>query len=507
MFQAGRGKYTDAKIAEKVTNVIAKFSNILNTKLFKGYLKGVDKHVAKVVADTDTTSVKYGEIFKGIDILKTPLGEMIPKAITNTRNHLSTTFRNMNEKAQESAIWSLSYKLTESKSALNKLPKETRELIQKQHDFIKDLLRDFRCIENAETRADIFDIITFNKDSVAQMTPERFNTARKELVKLIGSDKNIDTFSELLGEMQSSILGKVLNNDLIEAGLKSDAQDIASKLPDKTKIKEMIKELLDGLNKGVTKENYVDAVGKLDMTEFINAKTIPLKLEDVPDIMKEVSKAAQGAAAAAKLAGKAAGTDADSLAGALTKIDMLTSPKAALNGLTDMVNNMDEKAYQEFLSSTPFRGWEKESVVKIIQNISKVWDNIPKEHFKGIMGSIVKQFNENPDKTIEALKSGAIMKMFATPQLKKALAAAGITWTVFTAVMTYIVSSWLAELQLRAGRLGVKKAMDDLEDYRYYANVIPEPQAVEEIQAQNTTPETTATPTAEHSNLLAKFKK
>ena len=122
------------------------------------------------------------------------------------------------------------------------------------------------------------------------------------------------------------------------------------------------------------------------------------------------------------------------------------------------------------------------------------------------MGSIVKQFNENPDKTIEALKSGSIMKMFATPQLKKALAAAGITWTVFTAVMTYIVSSWLAELQLRAGRLGVKKAMDDLEDYRYYANVIPEPSAVEETQ--NIAPETVTPPeTSENPNLLAKFKK
>ena len=413
----------------------------------------------------------------------------------------------MDEKAQRSAIWQLSYNLSGYNSSLKKLPQEVRQLLENQQEVINRILWNFEYVKNAETRADIFDIITLNKNSVAQMTPERFNTAREELIKIIGDEKNIDTFSELLGEMQSKLINNVLDNDLIEAGLKSDNQNTVSELADKTKIKEMIKELLDGLNKGVTKENYIDAVGKLDMTEIINAKTIPLKLEDVPGIIKDISQAAQGAAAAAKLAGRAAGTEAGSLAGALSKVDMLTSPKAALNGMADMIKAMDEKAYQEFLSSTPFRGWEKDSVVKIIHNISKVWDNIPKEHFKGIMGSIVKQFNENPDKTIEALKSGAIMKMFATPQLKKALAAAGITWTVFTAVMTYIVSSWLAELQLRAGRLGVKKAMDDLEDYRYYANVIPEPSAVEETKAQSTTPETTATPTAEHSNLLAKFKK
>lgn len=412
----------------------------------------------------------------------------------------------MDEKAQRSAIWQLSYNLSGYNSSLKKLPQEVRQLLENQQEVINRILWNFEYVKNAETRADIFDIITLNKNSVAQMTPERFNTAREELIKIIGDEKNIDTFSELLGEMQSKLINNVLDNDLIEAGLKSDNQNTVSELADKTKIKEMIKELLDGLNKGVTKENYIDAVGKLDMTEIINAKTIPLKLEDVPGIIKDISQAAQGAAAAAKLAGRAAGTEAGSLAGALSKVDMLTSPKAALNGMADMIKAMDEKAYQEFLSSTPFRGWEKDSVVKIIHNISKVWDNIPKEHFKGIMGSIVKQFNENPDKTIEALKSGAIMKMFATPQLKKALAAAGITWTVFTAVMTYIVSSWLAELQLRAGRLGVKKAMDDLEDYRYYANVIPEPSAIEETQ--NIAPETVTPPeTSESPNLLAKFKK
>ena len=88
--------------------------------------------------------------------------------------------------------------------------------------------------------------------------------------------------------------------------------------------------------------------------------------------------------------------------------------------------------------------------------------------------------------------------MFATPEIKKALNIAGISWVAFTAVMTYVIESWLAEIQLRAGRLGVKSAMDELQDHRYYANVIP---------TENSAPAETPAPVATENNLLAKFKK
>ena len=118
------------------------------------------------------------------------------------------------------------------------------------------------------------------------------------------------------------------------------------------------------------------------------------------------------------------------------------------------------------------------------------------------MLAMVKQFNENPDKFMEAMKSGKIMKIFATPEIKSAIAAAGISWTAFTFVMTYMIESWLAEIQLRAGRLGVKTAMDDLQDYRYYANVIPEKgvagsEPVKQVDVE----------TADKKDLLAQYKK
>ncbi len=508
--QAARGKYTKAKITEKVTNVMAKFTKLLDTKLFKGYLKGVEKHVAKVVADTDTTSVKYGAILEGIDVLKTPLGEMIPKAIGNTRNHLSKTFREMSEGEQWSTLYRMGEDLKKSKSNLDVLPKEAKEVITKQQDFIDNILKNFRSIENAETRADIFDIITLNKNSVASMTPERFNTARDELIKLIGDEKNMDTVCELLGDIQNKLISKVMNNDIISkaVGSQDELGDLGAKLADKDALKDIMQQLLEGLKSGVTHENYGKALEAVDITEFINAKTIPFKLEDAPALIKDISQAAQGAAATARLAGKATGADSGKgILSVFGKLDMLTNPKEAMNALADSIKAMDDKTYIEFLQKTPFRGWEKESVVKIVQNISKVWERIPKEQLKGIMGAIVKQFNENPDKLVEALKSGRIMKAFATPQIKSALAAAGVTWTAFTAVMTYAISSWLADMELRAGRLGVKKAMDELQDHRYYANIIPTETATPSEAVAPPEPQISQVQPTTNSNLLAQYKK
>ena len=62
--------------------------------------------------------------------------------------------------------------------------------------------------------------------------------------------------------------------------------------------------------------------------------------------------------------------------------------------------------------------------------------------------------------------------------------------------MTYALESWLADMQLKAGRLGVMKAMESLEDPRYYANIEPtEQQKSEKITNTDAT-----------SNLLDRYK-
>ena len=132
---------------------------------------------------------------------------------------------------------------------------------------------------------------------------------------------------------------------------------------------------------------------------------------------------------------------------------------------------MSDDDFFDLIMRTQFKQFSKEQCINSLNDIAKVWDNIPKEECKKIIGTMLKEFNENPDNFVRMVKDGKIGDIFATPQIKRALSIAGVSWTVFMAAMTFVVESWLAEMQLRAGRLGVKMAMDDLKDPAYYANI------------------------------------
>ena len=116
---------------------------------------------------------------------------------------------------------------------------------------------------------------------------------------------------------------------------------------------------------------------------------------------------------------------------------------------------------------------DKKSAIEILSNFEKIYDNIPKEELKKIFGAAIEEFNKNPDEFVKLVKEGNIGSVLLTPELKKALKIAGISWVTFNIVITYALESWLAELQLKAGRLGVMKSLEDLDDPRYYANIEP----------------------------------
>ena len=58
-----------------------------------------------------------------------------------------------------------------------------------------------------------------------------------------------------------------------------------------------------------------------------------------------------------------------------------------------------------------------------------------------------------------------------TPELQNTLVIAGVSIPALSIALTYAVEAWLANLELRAGRLGVMKSLEELEDPRYYANI------------------------------------
>lgn len=78
--------------------------------------------------------------------------------------------------------------------------------------------------------------------------------------------------------------------------------------------------------------------------------------------------------------------------------------------------------------------------------------------------------------------------------IKTALVAAGVSWTAFVAIATYAIESWLADMKLKAGRLGVMNALGNLKDSTYYADI-------ESTGIQTDIP----TPVSNETNLLKKL--
>ena len=121
-----------------------------------------------------------------------------------------------------------------------------------------------------------------------------------------------------------------------------------------------------------------------------------------------------------------------------------------------------------------------------------------------IWTQIVKEFQEHPDEFIKLVQSGGIKNILFTKGLQRALVAAGISWTAFSIAITYAVEAWMADMQLKAGRLGVMKAMEALDDPAYYANIEPT------VTSKQVTPQQTSSANQagqnNSSNLLAKFK-
>ena len=95
-----------------------------------------------------------------------------------------------------------------------------------------------------------------------------------------------------------------------------------------------------------------------------------------------------------------------------------------------------------------------------------------------------------------------------TKALVNTAAAMGITWVALNVLLTWAIQSWLADLQLKAGRLGVMKAMESLDDPAYYADIEPaEKKSVQTVPInKNVKPAQPKYVAQAQSNLLDKYR-
>ncbi len=193
---------------------------------------------------------------------------------------------------------------------------------------------------------------------------------------------------------------------------------------------------------------------------------------------------------------------------------------------------MSDVEFQDWMDRIHFSSMDKATMLKIIPNLEKIVNNIPQERIQKVMSSLWTEFQKHPDEVVKLISSGRIVEIFMTKSLINTAVALGISWTALNIALIWMIESWLADMQLKAGRLGVMKAMESLEDPAYYANIeqvaAPKPASgtVKNAQAKTEVSETsleTGTPANNDSalnsetslkpdepvkgNLLDKFKK
>ena len=108
----------------------------------------------------------------------------------------------------------------------------------------------------------------------------------------------------------------------------------------------------------------------------------------------------------------------------------------------------------------------------MLDKLEKICKNFPTDQAKQEFAKLFNAVAQNPDKAMYLLKNHPekFSQLFRSDILNQALLTAGISWGVLTTILTYMLESYFASMQKDAGRLGVMKAIDKLDDYRYYAD-------------------------------------
>lgn len=531
--QIKKGKITGGKVLEKAINFFSKSSEKLQSKWFKKYLSNVEKNIPYKVGGTNVKYKPAATILKEINLQNDSVFDIISKAYKNLQNS-TTELRKIPEYEQFKQIYSFRKTI---KSYLMLKDKNTAEKVDKVLEQIN--------IANPATRADMLDIL-LNPKNIKNMSKENYDKAYSALRKIIDNTigrEKIDKFYSNIHNAFKEIELDDFKSNII--GLLNDIPELKTKIPQE-KVEKAFKtldELINGNNEAIFNNTINKQIDNLfshkNVTEAINTleqisnelKNIPeilnknpelnnmlnmLKTKEIPinaDIIKELKKFNIEINPETK---SLRINDAlNILSKTKDKIKAFTikdiyqnipkdiiNPKKSLQSFKTHIESLTDEQFAQQMGNIGFSSIDKETMMKILPKVEKILDNIPKEEMQKIWTTLITEFNEHPDEFIKLVKTGKIGNIFITPGLKNTLAALGISWTVFTLAITYAIESWLADMQLKAGRLGVMKAIESLNDPRYYANI----ESTESHKEPSTANTNINANSNLNSNLLARIK-
>ena len=479
--QVARGKITPAKLLDKITSKLGSGSNIMKKKWFKKYLGNVEKNITNVVNNVDTKKTIWtpsgkiqldmkpiGAILKDVDLQKDPITKVFSKVLENTNMSLEK-FKKLSNEDQVKYLYMLKDSV---RSSVEKIPNYDSSKID---NFFSVMINGNSYSSGAhikmtpQLRTDVIDLLLNPKNIPTQ---ERAEQAFKTLTMATGEEfaNTVAIFRPVFDQAKEFATNKNVQETI--ANLKAKIAETAQKADGRFPLNEKYISLL---KKVIGEEKFNECLSpgtQENIRIFLNntKNQAIVKPDEPPDIVGiPTAEALKLAEAATNRVKSATFKDAFNLLPA-----KLTNPKKALAEFKTSIEKMSPEKYEEFADfQLRMSSMDKETLLKIIPKIEKILENLPKEELDKITSKLVQEFNEHPDEVLKLLSSGKITNIFITPELKKALVVAGISWTVFSVAMTYAVEAWLADMQLKAGRLGVMKAMESLNDTAYYANIEP----------------------------------
>ena len=511
VWQLAHNKISAASAVDWVTKKLANASKFLKSKTFKKYLNAVAEKVPHKVGNVELQNKPLAALIQGIDFNNDKIGEIGAKLAKNL-NISSEQFRYMNNFEQIALIERIEKSInnlaavadvesTNFKPALDKIKLVFSELKSEKY--------------SSKLRADMFDIMIKNTDRVSRMSDSDFNAAISKFVDI----------------------SYLLNKESIDYMVKSWSMAPLDKIP--PQMQDFVKRFrynyrvdgqqVDVWNPKGFKKAIADSISKNDVVlvyKYIDdifgtiAEKFPYTLKEIPEGLDNIIEFFQTNAGRnadyARIAGMVEG-EAAAQASAnrpfQSLFKKLSEPKEYLSTLKNKIEKMTDAEFQAHADSRHFSSMDKKTMLNVLSNLEKIFDNIPKDELNGIKNAMLKELKEHPDEFMKALRTGQLPAAFLTDGLVKAAAAAGISWTVLNIALIWAIQTWLADIQLKSGRLGVMKALEALDDPAYYANIIPDSKAVNTYSSASSpqtevSDQTSVIPVApQNGSLLDKFKK
>ncbi len=139
--------------------------------------------------------------------------------------------------------------------------------------------------------------------------------------------------------------------------------------------------------------------------------------------------------------------------------------------LANFTDSMQDNGMKKILSSILNSSMTDEQALKIYQNIQTILKHMPKEELEKIIKVAFEEYTKNPEKFMQALENGQFKSILITRGVAITAAVSPFVWGAINMLITFMVESVFASMQKQAGRLGVMKALEELEDVKFYANM------------------------------------